>query len=274
MKGNNDTSKRDHSPAKSGALLSRAIESAKHAGQDLEIIVVDDASTDETAAICRELRDIIICRWNATSAWPELATPALERVAGNTSRFLMMMICVFPHQSIDKPIYWHKMKVRVSFMVKCISEIQKPAPTGEVRPRRCPTGDIFWQLVQGNFIYVPSVLVRRRLFEAIGLFAQDVPGTEDWDAWLRLSAVSRVEAVHEPVGIYRDFSPGQMSANRPKMLSSSARTQAKALRSPRASIIYQDTRRQARSEYLNAIWQGLLDEGKRSFSDWTFITQP
>ena len=29
------------------SLLQRAIESAKHAGTDIEIIVVDDASTDE-----------------------------------------------------------------------------------------------------------------------------------------------------------------------------------------------------------------------------------
>src|SRR5216684_5678821 len=39
-------------------LLPRAIESARAAGTDVEIIVVDDASADDTAAACRELADI------------------------------------------------------------------------------------------------------------------------------------------------------------------------------------------------------------------------
>ena len=36
-------------------LLRRAVESAFAAGTNLEVIVVDDASTDETARVCRDL---------------------------------------------------------------------------------------------------------------------------------------------------------------------------------------------------------------------------
>ena len=39
-------------------LLPRAVESARAAGTDVEIIVVDDASKDETASVCRELSGI------------------------------------------------------------------------------------------------------------------------------------------------------------------------------------------------------------------------
>src|SRR6266487_3372048 len=39
-------------------LLPRAVESARAAGTDVEIIVVDDASVDETALVCRELAGI------------------------------------------------------------------------------------------------------------------------------------------------------------------------------------------------------------------------
>ena len=39
-------------------MLGRAVESARHAGADVEIIVVDDASTDETASICKKLTGI------------------------------------------------------------------------------------------------------------------------------------------------------------------------------------------------------------------------
>lgn len=39
-------------------MLPRAVESAQAAGTDVEIIVVDDASTDETAVVCRGLAGI------------------------------------------------------------------------------------------------------------------------------------------------------------------------------------------------------------------------
>ena len=39
-------------------LLPRAVESARAAGSDVEIIVVDDASTDQTATVCRNLEGI------------------------------------------------------------------------------------------------------------------------------------------------------------------------------------------------------------------------
>lgn len=34
-------------------LLPRAVRSAQRAGRDVEVIVVDDASVDQTASVCR-----------------------------------------------------------------------------------------------------------------------------------------------------------------------------------------------------------------------------
>src|SRR5260370_1068949 len=39
-------------------LLARAVESARAAGTNVEVIVVDDASIDATADVCRELGDL------------------------------------------------------------------------------------------------------------------------------------------------------------------------------------------------------------------------
>src|ERR1044072_6142560 len=39
-------------------LLPRAVESAHAGGEDVEVVVVDDASTDETAEVCRELAGV------------------------------------------------------------------------------------------------------------------------------------------------------------------------------------------------------------------------
>ncbi|MDQ5836983.1 MAG: glycosyltransferase, partial [Acidobacteriota bacterium] len=39
-------------------LLPRAVESAHAAGEDVEVVIVDDASTDETAEVCRGLAGV------------------------------------------------------------------------------------------------------------------------------------------------------------------------------------------------------------------------
>src|SRR5262245_35276375 len=40
------------------AILPRAIESARAAGRNVEIVVVDDASCDETATVCQSINGI------------------------------------------------------------------------------------------------------------------------------------------------------------------------------------------------------------------------
>ena len=52
-------------------LLPRAVESARRAGREVEVIVVDDASTDHTADVCAALRDIKYVRLDRNREWLE-----------------------------------------------------------------------------------------------------------------------------------------------------------------------------------------------------------
>lgn len=246
------------------SMLPRAIESAKTAGQDLEIVVVDDASTDETESICRNLEGIVYLRMERNVGLARARNAGIRKCSGEYLAFLDDDDLRLPG-SIDQQAQMLKIDNALSFVYGQvhIGDAATCTPTGEIRPKVCATGDIFWQLIKGNFIYVPSVLVRRKNFEDVGLFARDVPGTEDWDSWLKLSATSDVGASQEPVAIYRDFTraSGQMSSHRPRMCRAGARTQAKALRLPRALAEKVETRCANCAEYMDGLWDDLIKEG-------------
>ncbi len=252
------------------AMLMRAIESARVAGTKVEIIVVDDASTDQTEAICHDLKDIIYLRMERNVGQARARNAGVARSSGEFLAFLDDDDLRLP-KSLDVQAELLRSDENLGFVYGQvhIGDTETCRPTGQIRPKHCPTGDIFWQLVRGNFISIASVLVRRRHMEAIGPFCSDVLGTEDWDAWLRLAAISRVAAVQQPVAIYRDFSrgSGQTSSNQPKMCRSGARTQAKALRSPRALAAPPDLRREIRSGFMNCIWEYLIREAHESLSE-------
>ena len=70
------------------SLLQRAIESAKHAGTDIEIIVVDDASTDETQSTCRGRPDIIYLRMERNVGQARARNAGIVRSTGEYLAFL------------------------------------------------------------------------------------------------------------------------------------------------------------------------------------------
>src|SRR5689334_18161150 len=69
-------------------LLQRAIESARQAGSDLEMIVVDDYSSDGTPEVCAKLRDIRYVRLNANGG---LANARNVGIAESSSEFIAFL---------------------------------------------------------------------------------------------------------------------------------------------------------------------------------------
>ena len=180
------------------AMLTRAVESAKRAGTDLEIIVVDDASNDETQSIFRDRKDIIYLRMEHNVGQAHARNEGISRSTGEYLVFLDDDDLRLPG-SLDTQAEILDNDKNLGFVYgQVLIADPQSLPTGVIKPSDCPTGDIFWDLLRDNFIYIASVMVRKQHMEAIGRFSSDVLGTEDWDAWLRLAAICKVGAVQEP----------------------------------------------------------------------------
>src|SRR5205085_1410647 len=70
------------------AMLRRAIDSAKLAGTDLEIIVVDDASTDETESICRSMTEVVYLQMDRNVGQARARNEGIRRSTGEYIAFL------------------------------------------------------------------------------------------------------------------------------------------------------------------------------------------
>ena len=64
-------------------------------------------------------------------------------------------------------------------------------------------GEVLSQLFVVNFIPVLTVLVRKECLLKVGLFKKEYDSAEDYDLWLRVSRVFKVDYIDEPLAIYR-----------------------------------------------------------------------
>ena len=72
------------------------------------------------------------------------------------------MICDFPvHSTNSSRRSQANDQIALCYGQALIGDARRQLPTGEIYPLRCLQGDIFWELLEDNFIPMPSVLVRK-----------------------------------------------------------------------------------------------------------------
>lgn len=64
---------------------------------------------------------------------------------------------------------------------------------------------LFDSLYQEDFISAPGVMIRKNVYEKIGLYDESI-GIEDWDFFLRIAKEGRIGYLNEPTVIYRTLS--------------------------------------------------------------------
>jgi glycosyltransferase involved in cell wall biosynthesis len=242
-------------------LLPRAVESARAAGTDVEIIVIDDASIDETAEVCRNLTNIKYVRVERNQGVAGARNLGIFVSTAKYVAFLDDDDLRLPG-SLDIQVRALEASPEAGFVCGAmIMADQDYQPTGEVVHPRHPGGDAFWELLELDFPVMPlCTLIRKECFLHVGLLNWHVSGIDDWDIFTRIAEVYPVLVIETPVGIYRQPTPfsGQGSSARAAQLRRAARHQLKLLRLPRATAAPFSKRRAVRKRMINRITENLL----------------
>jgi glycosyltransferase involved in cell wall biosynthesis len=182
----------------------RAIDSAlAQSLPEREIIVVDDGSTDDTAAVLAAYGDKIRVIHQQNAGMSAARNAGIRVAHGGLIAFL------------DADDYWlpHKLARQVELMRSqpvvgfCSTAARVENPQGELlNVWGCPgvSGDILQTLFAENAAIAggcSAVMVRRGLLDRVGLFDESLRGFEDPDLWIRLAAVSRYACIDEPLAV-------------------------------------------------------------------------
>src|SRR5215831_1584029 len=222
------------------ARLRAAVASAHSAGQDIEIIVVDDASRDETASICRGLEAIRHVRIERNQGVAGARNVGIFESTAPYIAFLDDDDLRLPG-SLDLQADALDQNSDAGFVCGAmIMADQNHQPTGEIIRPRHAGGDAFWELLELDFPVMPlSALIRKECLLRVGLLNRQVTTIDDWDIFTRIAEIHPVLTMQEPVGSYRRPTPdsAQGSSARASQLRLAARHQRRLFLLPRAAAL-------------------------------------
>jgi hypothetical protein len=248
------------------SLLPRAVESARGASCDAQIVVVDDASEDQTPEVCRRWSDVSCVRY--LRARRRLGIGAARNVGliASTSSYISFLDDddVRLPASLDAQVDLLEADPRAGMVYgRALYGDEECRPKGTFYPEQCPQGDLFWDLLCWNFIPCPTVVFRRACLTRVGLLEEDAQGIDDWDLWVRIAELYPVIATEHAVAVWRQPTPtsAQFSFRTDRMHRQAHRLhRRKWLRLPRAVEAGAARRREAARAFADSASQQLVWE--------------
>jgi Glycosyl transferase family 2 len=198
----------------------------------LEVIVCDDGSTDELAAVLDAFRERIVLLRQENGGEASAKNAAARAASGD---FLAILDADDVYLPERLEAFGELAAARPDLDVLTTDAVLE---LGGTPVRRCYTDELPFEvddqraaILERNFVFGLAA-VRRERFLAAGGFDESLRHATDWDLWARLLLEgSRVGAVMEPLARYR-LREGSLSSARPSLLAGRIRVLEKAAAHP------------------------------------------
>lgn len=177
---------------------------------DFELIVVDDGSTDDTEEIIKKTSQKIKYFYQENKGVSAARNKGILNSSGEFISFL------------DSDDLWEKRKLekQVDFFNEnreakiCYTDeiwIRKGMRVNQMKKHAKHSGGIFEMSLPLCIISASSVMIKREVFNKVGLFDESLQVCEDYDLWLRISKEFPVYFIPEKLIIKRGGHKDQLS---------------------------------------------------------------
>ncbi|QPB22380.1 glycosyltransferase family A protein [Rhizobium sp. 007] len=197
-------------------VIHRAVESAlTQTLPPIEVIVVDDGSTDETPQVVERIAEsnprVRLIREKNSRGAPRARNAGALETRGEAIAFLDSDDCWKPtklqRQAALLNAYPETPAVYTGFEFYYPSVPMRSSKTPVLVERK----DLYGRNVLGG---TSSAVVRRSAFDETGGFAPDMPACQDWEFWLRLAKLGPLRSDPAPLVEYHFDGNTRISKNR------------------------------------------------------------
>lgn len=172
--------------------------------QDFEIIIVDDASTDNMADVVSAFKDERIKLFRRDVSGGDAVARNLG-IANSNGEYIALL-------DDDDEWFPEKLQLQIGVFMNSPPEIGA-VYTGcmniDIESQKIlgvryaeGGGNIFSEILGGNWINTSSVVLKRACFEKVGLFDESIPWCSDQDMWIRVSKEYQWECIRDPLVKY------------------------------------------------------------------------
>lgn len=204
-------------------LLERAIKSVLNQTYPIdEIIVVSDASEDNTDemmnVLCREYSNVIFHSYRPGRGGNYARNCGIQMSKSKYVAFLDDDDEWHPYK-IEKQIDLIKNNHKIGLVCTAMNVLHVKEGLKNIYIPPAPY-DCEKDILMGNCIgSTTTVMVKKELFDIVGMFDEKLPALQDYDMWIRLAQITKVGVVNEPCVDYYNYpTTNQISSNTNKYI--------------------------------------------------------
>src|SRR5947209_2872680 len=199
-----------------GRFLRAALESALgQSHRNVEVVVIDDGSTDDTAEIAAGFADRIKYIRQENAGLPSARNRGIRESSGDYLCF-MDSDDFYDPEKVQRQAELLDADPELGFVycdIITTDEAGQPLPeqASVYSPSRQMSGNIFQTLMLAGYFPPHTVMIRRRVLEAVGEFDPELGGHADYELWLRAAAAGHTACfINQKLAYYRTY-PTSMS---------------------------------------------------------------